>query len=170
MPEIITQWRARMTMGWLQWLISSSGRGSWDLVSHALCRWLSSSVLWGSLNKPSGTEGAEGREVQPCAEPCWDILSCLHPFSVLLLFQQKGEENHDFPSRVFKARGKISRRWEEGRFWLKKGVGEKLKASGLLCMQRNQVRSGGAQSERKLAAQLLWKRRRGQLSSTPCSI
>lgn len=60
---------------------------------------------------------------------------------------------------------------KEGRFWIKKGVGEKLKASGLLCMQGNQVRSGGAQSERKLAAaQLLWKRRRGQPSSTPCSI
>lgn len=39
--------------------------------------------------------------------------------------------------------------WKEGRFWIKKGVEEKLKVSGLMCMQRYQVRSGKEQSKRK---------------------
>lgn len=46
------------------------GQGELRSVSRALCTWLSSSVVWGSLNKPSGAEGAEGGELQPFAEPC----------------------------------------------------------------------------------------------------
>lgn len=38
MPEIIIQCRAQMTMGWLQWLISSLGSVSWDLsATHCAC-------------------------------------------------------------------------------------------------------------------------------------
>lgn len=80
-------------------------------------------------------------------------LCCLVPVSV----STKERGSSLFLPEILKPEEKSAEERKEERFWMAKARGGKLKAIGLMWIQRNRVRSSGARSKRKLATQLLLK-------------